>query len=126
MHILDLAPLYTLILHSFLTQAPIPSGKPGIYFAETGEHTWLEVSQGIAKAAVAHGLLKDQAVGSIGLADAAREIGIGEGLVELALASNSRARADLSRKIGWKPSRGDADFYAHFEAEVGVVAEEFK
>ncbi|KFZ19993.1 hypothetical protein V501_00362 [Pseudogymnoascus sp. VKM F-4519 (FW-2642)] len=125
-HILDLAPLYTLILHSFLTKSPIPSGKPGIYFAETGEHTWLEVSQGIAKAAVAHGLLKDQAIGSISLAEAAKETGIDERLIELALGSNSRARADLSRNIGWEPSRGNLEFYAHFEAEVGAVAKEYK
>lgn len=87
MHILDLTSLYSLILQKFLSGSPISLGKAGIYFAETGEHTWLEVSQGIARAAVKQGLLKDDKIGSIGVVEAAKEIGTDEGMVELGLDS---------------------------------------
>lgn len=87
MHILDLAPLYPLILNGYLNKSPIPSGKKGIYFAETGEHTWLEISQGIAKAALQQGLIKDETVTSLGLAEGSAAIGLNESQLELSMSS---------------------------------------
>ncbi|KHN98994.1 NAD dependent epimerase/dehydratase family protein [Metarhizium album ARSEF 1941] len=122
-HILDLAPLYTLILQGILSnEQEIPHGRKGFFFAETGEHTWLEVSQGIANACFARDLCSTTEVKSIGLAEAASIIGGSEELVEIVLASNSRSRADLGRELGWKPARDNADFREHFDQVVEAVA----
>ncbi|KAJ5375755.1 hypothetical protein N7517_007761 [Penicillium concentricum] len=126
-HILDLAPLYTLILEGILASRPdLPSGRKGIFFAETGEHTWLDVSRGIADACFARGLCSTKDVRKIDLTEAAPIVGGSEDLVEIVLASNARSRADLSRKLGWKPTRDDADFHKHFDEVVAAVAREFK
>jgi nucleoside-diphosphate-sugar epimerase len=48
-HIADLAELFELVLEKVLSEEEsIPSGEDGLLFAETGRHTWLEISQGIA------------------------------------------------------------------------------
>ncbi len=87
-HILDLAPLYTLILDGiFSNSQDIPHGRKGFFFAESGEHTWLEVSQGIANSGFAQGMFTTKSVKSLSLADAAPIIGGNEDLVEIVLAS---------------------------------------
>lgn len=54
-HIADLAELYELFLVQVVGGPTIPAGEKGIYFSETGEHSWLEhswleLSEGIARA----------------------------------------------------------------------------
>ena len=39
-------------------------------------------------------------------------------------ALSSRSRADLSRKLGWKPTRTRGDFFESFKEEVKTVAAE--
>lgn len=66
----------------------LPSGPKAIFFVESGEHTWLQVSQGIADALHKQGLLDSNKVESISMKDAAAEITRGnESLVEITLAS---------------------------------------
>ncbi|KAJ5505085.1 hypothetical protein N7463_007959 [Penicillium fimorum] len=126
-HILDLAPLYTLILEGILAnRQDLPYGREGVFFAETGEHTWLDVSRGIADACFARSLCSTKEVRKIDLTEAAPIVGGSEDLVEIVLASNARSRADLGRKLGWTPTRDDADFHKHFDEVVAVVAREFK
>lgn len=87
-HILDLAPLYTLILEGVLAgRQDLPDGRKGIFFAETGEHTWSEVSRRIAGVCFAESLCATQEVKSIDLAEAAPILGGSEDLVEIVLAS---------------------------------------
>lgn len=70
-HIADLVPLYRVILEKVVDGKDIPNGEHGIYFAETGEHSWLQFSQGIAKAGVELGALKSLDVRQIDLEVAA-------------------------------------------------------
>lgn len=66
----------------------LPSGPKAVFFVESGEHTWLEVSQGIADALHKKGLLDNNKVESISMKEAAAEITRGnESLVEITLAS---------------------------------------
>lgn len=66
----------------------MPSGADAIFFVESGEHTWLQISQGIAYAMHKRGLLSTNEVHSISLKEAAAEITKGnESLVEITLAS---------------------------------------
>ncbi|KAJ5368960.1 uncharacterized protein N7496_008720 [Penicillium cataractarum] len=128
-HISDLSRFYVLLLRAVLEQPPwLPSGPKAIFFVESGEHTWKQVSQGIAHAMHKQNLLATTQVESVGLHEAATHITAGnENLVEITLASNARARADFARsKLGWSTSRGDEDFLNHFEAEIASMEEEFK
>ncbi|PWN49211.1 NAD dependent epimerase/dehydratase family protein [Violaceomyces palustris] len=134
-HISDLTPLFSLILSKALKgedAAPdgaFQSGKKGIYFAQSGEHTWLEVAQGIAKAGKELGVLSDEEVESLSIEDFAQVFEFGNHSLQVAAlgySSNSRARDDRARALGWAPKRGDDDFYKHFLEEVKLVASEFK
>lgn len=59
-----------------------------MFFVESGEHTWLQVSQGIADAMHKRGLLATNEVKSVSIKEAAAEItGGNESLAEIALAS---------------------------------------
>ncbi|KAH7117581.1 NAD dependent epimerase/dehydratase family protein [Dendryphion nanum] len=126
-HIADLVGLYGVLLGKIVEGETIPSGKAGIYFSGTGEHTWLQVSEGIAKAGVELGVLESEGVREIGIAEAAgRWTGGNERVVELAYASRARTRAVLGRELGWKPVKTDGDFEESFLTEFRVVLEEGK
>lgn len=130
----------------------LPFGKKGFYFAETGEHTWKSISEGISYAllAQAHGTTCSDKIESITLKDAADELGSSELLLELALAAksvssfpsrfrafapsslwiiankrSSRAKADNARELlGWKPVYGNESFHNHFGDELAAVSKE--
>lgn len=147
---LDLASIYVLLISQVLSPEStnagkeVPYGRKGIYFAETGEHTWLQASQAIAAAMKEQGLASTDEVQSMGLKDAAGVfMGGHEDMAELNWASkyvlqsilwrvgaeltgcSARARGDKTREVlGWNPKRGDDDFYASFGEEVRRVSEE--
>ncbi|OGE56666.1 hypothetical protein PENARI_c003G08871 [Penicillium arizonense] len=47
-HISDLTSLFELALFKVLNGEDVPYGKEGVLFAETGRHTWLDISKAIA------------------------------------------------------------------------------
>ncbi|KAL3495046.1 hypothetical protein BJX62DRAFT_222824 [Aspergillus germanicus] len=131
-HIADLAPLYGILLRGVLGGEEEQQGRGmglaygarGIYFAETGEHTWLEVAEGVASAGVELGVLQDQVPVSITLQQSAEQWGE-ESLEygELGWCSSSRTRAVMSRDIGWKPIKGRRDFEESFVQEFKLILE---
>jgi nucleoside-diphosphate-sugar epimerase len=123
-HIADLVLLYELILSKVLKGEDLPCLQRGIYFAETGRHTWLELSQGVAAAGLDLGALKTDKVKSVTLEEAARWFGGSASFAELAFASNSRTRGDLSREIGWKPSKTDENWRSTFRADFSALLKE--
>ncbi|CAI7629913.1 hypothetical protein N7533_004103 [Penicillium manginii] len=126
-HIDDLSDFYLRLFRAVVEkQSWLPSGAEAIFFVESGEHTWLQVSQGIADALHKRNLLVTNNVQSISLNEAADAITNGsESKAEISLASNSRARADFARnKLGWNSSRGLEDFLNHFDGEVEAMLEE--
>lgn len=126
-HIDDLSDFYLRLFIAVIeNQSSLPSGADAIFFVESGEHTWLQVSQGIANALHKRNLLATNEVQSISLKEAAEAITKGnESLVEITLASNSRARADFARnRLGWNTARGLEDFLNHFDEEVEAMLEE--
>ncbi|KAJ5185266.1 hypothetical protein N7491_006863 [Penicillium cf. griseofulvum] len=128
-HIADLSVFYGLLFRAVIEQNTwLPSGPDAVFFVESGEHTWLQVSQGIADAMCKSGLLATNEVKSISLKEAAAEItGGNESLAEISLASNSRARADFARnRLGWNTPRGSEDFLNHFDAEVAAMLGELR
>lgn len=102
----------------------IPFGKKGIYFSETGEYTWRWLAEVIGKAGAELGALDSVEPKSISLEEGAqRWVGGNAGLTELALASNARTRAKLSREIGWKPVKTQADFERTIKEEFSLLLE---
>jgi nucleoside-diphosphate-sugar epimerase len=124
-HIADLVILYEVILSKILEGTPIPSGKQGIYFSETGDYTWRSMAEGLAAELHRQGVLKMAEVKEVSLKEGAELWSGGDlQLGELGFASNSRSRAELSRELGWKPVRTRGDFRESFREEVEVIVAE--
>lgn len=70
-HIADLTLLYELLLAKVLAGENIPSGKRGIYFSETEDYSWKQLSQGLADELYKKGLIKTNEVKSISLEEGA-------------------------------------------------------
>jgi nucleoside-diphosphate-sugar epimerase len=70
-HIDDLMLLYELLLAKVLEGENVPSGKRGIFFSETGDFTWLSLSQGLADSMQKQGLIKSNVVNHLTLQEAA-------------------------------------------------------
>jgi nucleoside-diphosphate-sugar epimerase len=87
-HISDLAELYKLLTHSILTTQPLTSGPRGIYFAESGEHSWHQLATGIGNAGLSLGILETSQLQHLQLEDAAAKwLGGNEKVAELGFAS---------------------------------------
>ncbi|PWI72419.1 NAD dependent epimerase/dehydratase family protein [Purpureocillium lilacinum] len=130
-HIEDLTQLYELVLAKLLRggdeAAALPSNKKGVYFNETGHHTWREVSERVARSGREAGFLPTDEVREQSLAVAAEAFGgktLPAEFAELGFASHSRTRADLARKIGWAPTKTRRDFEESFAEEWKVIGNE--
>jgi nucleoside-diphosphate-sugar epimerase len=74
-HVEDLAELYIVLLKAVLDGKSIPSGKKGVYFAESGSAPHLEMSTKIAKAGKELGLLPSAEVEHVDLETGAKLFG---------------------------------------------------
>jgi len=102
-HIDDLADLYLLIGTKFLS-GEISGGKSdGWYFCESGEHRWIEIYKKVAEILFKKGIAESAEVSALTTDKEVFDTYGPYGL--MALASNSRCRADRARKIGWRPTR---------------------
>ncbi|KAH6986946.1 NAD dependent epimerase/dehydratase family protein [Ilyonectria destructans] len=111
-HIEDLCLLYELLVTRILEGLDLPSNKSGIYFSETGYESWRGVSEHIARTGEELGILPSHEIRQITLEEGSVKLmqSMGPDIVELGWASRSRTKADLSREIGWKPTKSFSDF----------------
>ncbi|OJJ76618.1 hypothetical protein ASPBRDRAFT_145701 [Aspergillus brasiliensis CBS 101740] len=117
-HVEDLAGLFVVLLDKICAGLDIPSGKKGIYFCETGEHSHREFSTRLAAAAYELGVLRSSGVKEITLQEAGERVVFGGiSTAELGYASNARTKAILGRKLGWMPSHGE-EWETNFRDEV--------
>ncbi|KAH6889858.1 NAD dependent epimerase/dehydratase family protein [Thelonectria olida] len=125
-HVEDLMKLYELVVFRLLAGDDLPSNKKGIYFNETGHQSWREVSERVAKEGKALGYLDSDKVKELSLEEGVATFGkaLPPTAVEVGFASRSRTRADLSREIGWKPTKTREDFEASFRGEWEILAKE--
>jgi len=122
-HIEDLVQLYELILHKVISGESIPEGKKGFYFSATSEHSWWELTDIIAKAGHREGVSKPAGPRQVNLEEGAKRLAKGDiQLAELAFASNSRCKAELSRELGWNPTNTKDDFLQYLPEEVKYIA----
>ncbi|KAF7596850.1 hypothetical protein BBP40_012450 [Aspergillus hancockii] len=123
-HIADLVTLFELLLVKVLNGSDdVPYGAKGILFSETGRHTWMDVSKGIAAVGLELGLLNTDEVRSVPLSEAATWAANGtEKVRELGFASNARSKATLSRELGWQPTKTDTDWHGAFKEDFEAIA----
>ncbi|GAB1197795.1 hypothetical protein APSETT444_007098 [Aspergillus pseudonomiae] len=122
-HIADLVTLFELVLVKVLKGEDVPYGAQGLLFAETGRHTWMDVSRGIAAAGSELGLLATDEVRSVSLPEAAAWAANGsEQVRELGFASNARSKATLSRALGWQPQKTETDWHGAFKEDFEAIA----
>jgi len=92
------------------------SGRNGYYFLESGaEYKQLTLAKAIAKALFARG--KVTSPEAIKLSEADLDPQLYKRAV-LEMGTNSRARGERSRQLGWNPPQTTEDFYASIQAEV--------
>lgn len=77
-HVIDLARLFALLVTKVLDGEPVPSGREGFYFSNTGDNTWLDVTTLVGKVGFELGALDTPEPRSISLAVAAEKIGDGD------------------------------------------------
>ncbi|OJJ32907.1 hypothetical protein ASPWEDRAFT_174337 [Aspergillus wentii DTO 134E9] len=106
-HIRDLAGLHLTLLRNICANVTIPSGRKGIYFCETGEHSYREFAESLAHTGHEMGVFPTREVKRITVQEAADKWLYGSASsAELAFASNCRTKAALARKLGWTPLYG--------------------
>ncbi|OGM47525.1 hypothetical protein ABOM_004260 [Aspergillus bombycis] len=127
-HIEDLAALYLILLRNICANITIPSGRKGIYFCESGEHSHFEFSERLAQAGHELEVFSSSEVSKITIQEAGEKWLFGNAAgAELGFASkfvpsitlplsmtvfadirchliSSRIKAVLARKLGWAPS----------------------
>lgn len=123
-HVDNLAELYELVISRILKGEELPSNRKGIYFSESGSHSWREVSGRIAKTGKEAGFLSSDEVREQTLENAAKAFEKSLDVAELGFASHSQTRANLSRKIGWVPKKNRKDFEDSFLEEWEIIGRE--
>jgi hypothetical protein len=130
-NILSAADLYIVLYNSIITNPAIGHGREGIYFGENGEYSFYELARAIGEALVAvgktdnpepttftkkelDGYFKVSNHSSFVLEQADHD---SQGWAPF-FGSNSRAVANRSRSIGWKPVKTTQDFLASIQPEV--------
>lgn len=122
-HVEDLADLYILILLNILEShgADVNFNKAGIIHSGTERHQWIDIAKGVAEVCYEEEAIPTSEVKSVSLEEAAKIMPApydSELRVEVSLSSNSRTKASVGKKLGWKPTRGKEAFKAGFVEEV--------
>ncbi|THH19044.1 hypothetical protein EW146_g2059 [Bondarzewia mesenterica] len=116
-HIAEVADLFIVILSAALADPQTPHGREGFYFGENGEHVMYDVSKEIGKAMVELGLAKSSEPTPFSPEENQKYFG------GTYLGTNSRARAERGRALGWKPVKTTKDMLASIKPEVEIIVE---
>nr|VWO98122.1 Protein RecA (Recombinase A) [Ganoderma boninense] len=120
-HIIDVADLY-MVLFDNIVANPDKTGHgwEGFYFGENGEHHWLDISTAIGQAMVDLGL-SEKPEPTTFTVDELKKYWRSERAGWYS-GTNSRARADRGRALGWKPKNTTQDMLASIKPEVELFA----
>ncbi|KAF8177021.1 hypothetical protein BJ912DRAFT_986289 [Pholiota molesta] len=112
----DTADLFLVIFNAALAESSTAGhGTEGYYFAENFVYSGLDVAQGISEALVDLGIATTREPSAF----SQEELDTFYGGLWPFLATNSHAKGDRGRALGWAPKHGKADFLANLKAEVG-------
>ncbi|KAG1898945.1 uncharacterized protein F5891DRAFT_1190131 [Suillus fuscotomentosus] len=117
-HINDIASLYITIFDAAIRgPGEAGHGREGFYFGENGEHRVGRISEVIAE------LLFEAKIGKSPEPTVFTEDELQKYFGGPGLGSNSRARADRSKLIGWKPVHSVDSLWASLKPEIEAIAE---
>ncbi|KAH9914491.1 NAD-P-binding protein [Epithele typhae] len=124
-HVEDLASLYGIILRRLVSSpASITHGRDGYFFAENGEHLWLDLSRRVAEALFALGAIESAELVKFETEERIGEFAKDEAYV-FANGTNARSRADRARsQLGWAPTRTVEDLWASIKPEAEALIAE--
>ena len=106
---------YSILFDAIVSGKQAPSGRNGYYFLESGEYKQLAVVGVIAKGLYARGKVASPEAVRLNEADVDREL---YKLALLGMGTNSRAKGERGRQLGWNPQQTTEDFYASIQADV--------
>jgi len=109
------------ILYDAIVANPdkVGHGRDGFYFGESGEHSWYDISKEIGRVLVKHGLSETDEPTPFSEEELVQYFGSLE--VGYYFGTNSRARANHSRSLGWKPKLSSSDMLASIDAETEAI-----
>ncbi|TBU41486.1 hypothetical protein BD309DRAFT_965128 [Dichomitus squalens] len=120
-HIDDIADMYIVLLDSILHHPDTTGhGWEGLYFGESGEHRWLDISLAIGRAMYELGLADSPDLTPFSHEEILKYFG--NEWFGYYHGTNSRARADRARALGWKPTHSTEDMLASIKPELEVYA----
>ena len=106
---------YTILFDAIVSGKQPASGRNGYYFLENGEYTQLAAVEQVAKGLYARGKVASPEAVQLNEADVDPKL---YKLALLGMGTNSRARAERGRQLGWNPTQTTEDFYASIQADV--------
>ncbi|CAF5044925.1 unnamed protein product [Rotaria sp. Silwood1] len=112
-HIDDVADLYIVVLDAALA-GTAAHGREGFYFAENGEHVFLDIANEVARVLHERGIGTDKP--SLFSDEEAKKY-----FGSYYLGSNSRARSERGRLFGLSPKYTTKDFIASIPAEIDAI-----
>ncbi|KAI0767991.1 NAD-P-binding protein [Trametes elegans] len=116
-HIHDVADLYIVLFDSIVNNPDKTGhGWEGFYFGENGEHSWYQISRAIGDVLVELGISKDPEPTPFSPEELVKYFG--SEFMGWYSGTNSRARADRSRSIGWKPKYTTEDLLKSIKPEI--------
>ncbi|KAH7143668.1 hypothetical protein EDB81DRAFT_501355 [Dactylonectria macrodidyma] len=121
-HIEDLAALYDVLLARILAGGDVPVGRDGLFFTETGYHSWLDVSKTISEVGVRLGTWETAQPVSISIEDAAeRWMGGDQEMLKNSFCLRNNTSPQLALDLGWKPQKTDDDWQRWIEQTFKTV-----
>ncbi|KAI0043236.1 NAD-P-binding protein [Auriscalpium vulgare] len=111
----DQGDIYKIIFDAARADPHTPHGREGFYFGEAGEYTLYDAARTYTQAL--HALGKSATAEPTSFTDEEIQQYFGGPY----LGSNSRARGDRARALGWKPTKTTDDFYASIGPEVDAA-----
>lgn len=116
-HIDEVGRFYSILFDAIASGKPPASGREGLYFLESGEYKQSDAVEVIAKTLHARGKIPSPDISQLTEADLGPEAyKLPQYLV--GMGTNSRARGDRSRQLGWNPPQTTEDFFAGIQADV--------
>ncbi|KAF6834529.1 BNR repeat domain-containing protein [Colletotrichum musicola] len=126
-HVTDLALLYELVFGKILAGEELRSGRRGIYFSNTGNHSWHELATEVGKAGVKLGALKTAEPRSVSLEEAGSKwLNATPQVAEMNYAAHSSTKPVLATELGWKPKKTEQDWEKSFVESFQMVLDEQK
>lgn len=105
--------LYMLLFDHVYSQKPVAHGRHGFYFGENGEYTMHDIMTAISQELYDQGKSKSPTPTSFTEEETAKYFPRGT-----MLGTNSRCKAERSRRLGWEPNKGYQDLLASIKGEI--------